>query len=135
MTKSEFVIMEHRAKKAGKHFDFRFRMPNSNDWDSYACRKEIPNETGKKILAIKTTIHTREEALLTGEIKDGYGAGFLTKWDSGKCDILKYTKNHIVIKLKGKKITGTFHMISITNIKLKGGKKNQYLFFKGKLDD
>ena len=26
--KSEFVIMEHQAKKAGLHFDLRFVMPN-----------------------------------------------------------------------------------------------------------
>jgi len=134
MTKSEFVVMKHYAKRAGEHFDFRFRIPKSNKWDSYACRKEIPTEKNKKILSIKTTIHSRKEALLTGEIESGYGAGILKKWDSGKCNILKYKRNHIVIQLFGKKLTGTFHLVQITNIKTMESKnKNHYLMFKGNL--
>ena len=84
MTPSEFVIMKHEAKRAGLHYDLRFKMPKSNMWDSYAVRKGVPTEPGKKVLAVKTTLHSRKEALLTGNIKDGYGAG--GKGSSGECN-------------------------------------------------
>ena len=131
MTTSKFVIMKHEAKKAGLHYDLRFRIPKSKDWDSYAIRKGVPTEAGKKVLAIKTTIHSEKEALLTGNITDGYGAGKLTKWDNGTCIIHKYNDKHITIEFKGSKVKGIYHMIS-TGFIDKDFKKPTYLLFKGK---
>jgi len=130
MTPSEFVIMEHNAKKAGLHYDLRFKMPNSNMWDSYAVRKGVPTEPGKKVLAVKTTLHSRKEALMTGYIEDGYGAGKLTKWDGGKCIIIKYSDSHIAIDFQGSKVKGTYHFIST----VKAGDKDSksYFLFKSK---
>jgi DNA ligase D-like protein (predicted 3'-phosphoesterase) len=131
MTPSEFVIMKHEAKKAGLHYDLRFKMPNSNMWDSYAVRKGVPTEPGTKVLAVKTTLHTRKDALLTGNIEDGYGAGQLTKWDSGKCIIIKYSSSHISIDFKGSKIKGTYHFIS--TVKAGDKDKKSYFLFKSKV--
>jgi len=60
--------MKHQAKRAGLHYDLRFKMPNSKDWASFAVPKGIPTTPGKKVLAIKTTTHSEKEALLTGVI-------------------------------------------------------------------
>jgi len=132
-TQSKFVIMKHEAKKAGLHYDLRFRMPKSKDWASYAVRKGVPTSPGKKVLAVKTTIHNEKEALLTGYIKDGYGAGKLTKWDGGSCVIHKYSDRHITIEFKGSKIKGIYHMISIKTIKNLNKSTKEYFLFKGKL--
>lgn len=130
MNRSEFVIMEHKANRAGLHYDLRFKMPKSNMWDSYAVRKGVPTEPGKKVLAVKTTLHTRKEALLTGNIKDGYGAGNLKKWDGGSCDIIVYSNNHIAINFHGNKINGLYHFINTVKA---GDKDNKsYFLFKSK---
>lgn len=131
MSQSKFVIMKHNADKAGLHYDLRFKMPKSNDWASYAVPKGVPTSPGKKVLAIKTTVHSEKEALLTGHITDGYGAGKLSKWDGGSCDIIKYDDSHVTIEFKGSKIKGIYHLIS-TGVMDKDFKKPTYLLFKGK---
>lgn len=130
MTPSVFVIMEHDAKRAGLHFDLRFRMPDSVMWASFAVPKGVPTKPGKKVSAFRTKDHTRRDAMLTGIIKDGYGSGRLTIWDLGKCNILKYTNDRIALELFGRKIKGIYHLISIAK---PGVTQNRtHLLFKSK---
>lgn len=131
-TNSYFVIMKHQAKRAGLHYDLRFKMPNSNMWASFAVRKGIPSSPGQKVLAVRTHDHSRSEALFTGKIKEGYGAGKLTKWDGGSCIILKYTTGSMSIEFKGSKIKGVYHLIN-TGVMDKKFDKEQYMLFKGKV--
>ena len=65
---SRFIVTEHKAKKAGTHYDLRFQIPNSSKWASFACRKEIPTKPGQKILAVRTHDHSQKEALFIGKI-------------------------------------------------------------------
>ncbi len=131
-SKSKFVVMKHNADKAGLHYDLRYKMSNSNNWNSFAVRKGVPTEIGKKVLAVKTTIHTESEALFTGKIKKGeYGAGTLSKEDGGSCEIIKDTKKHIALDLKGSKYKGLYHLIS-TGFVDKDYKKPTYFLFKGR---
>jgi len=135
--KSKFVISEHHAKRAGKHYDVRFKMPDSKLWFSSATKKQIPLKFGDKVSLWRTHDHSEKEALMVGFIEDGYGAGQLKDWDKGKCTILKWEPTrHIVIDFKGRKIKGIYHILAISVI---GGKKKwgdsknkQYLFFKAK---
>lgn len=129
--KSKFILVKHQAKKAGLHYDLRFKIPDSKDWDSFALRKGIP-KGNEKVLAVRTTIHSEKEAKFVGKIESGYGAGVLTKYDSGSCDILIYEPgNHIEIRFNGSKLKGIYHFINMK--KIGRGEINQYLFFKGKL--
>ena len=131
MTKSKFVLMQHQAKKAGLHFDLRFKMPGKRDWDSYAIPKGPPSGSEKRMV-VRTTIHSEDEALFTGKIESGYGAGVITKDDSGSCDILQYDPGKkMTIRFNGSKLKGIYHFINLAHIKK--GEKNQYWFFKGKL--
>ena len=57
-------------------------MPKSKNWISFAVRKGVPTETGVKVLAVRTHDHDEKEALFLGTIKDGYGAGKLTKFEA-----------------------------------------------------
>jgi ribonucleoside-diphosphate reductase alpha chain len=126
---SKFILIKHKAVRAGLHIDLRFRIPDSKDWASFATKKEIPLNSGKKILLIQTTLHSEKEALLTGTIKSGYGAGTLSKIDGGSCIILKYSKHHIAIDFRGKVLTGVYHFINMTKL---GENQESYLFFKSK---
>lgn len=133
MTNSKFIVIEHSAKRAGKHYDIRFQIPKLNMWASFACRKEIPIKPGVKILAVRTHDHSQKEALFTGKIESGYGAGTLKKWDGGSCDIIKYSTSHISIDFKGSKLKGIYHFVNtgVIDKKSKGGKS--YILFKGRV--
>ena len=128
---SRFIIVKHDAKKARLHYDLRFVMPNSKIWASFAVRKGVPEKTGVKVLAVRTHDHEEKEALFLGTIKDGYGAGKLTKFDDGKCIIHKYKSSHMIVEFKGKKIKGIYHLINTGVFNKKDYKKQQYMLFKG----
>ena len=130
---SRFIIVKHNAIKAGKHFDVRFEIPNSNKWISFACRKIIPTQPGVKILAVRTHDHSQKDALFTGKIESGYGAGTLKRWDGGSCNIIKYSSSHISIDFKGNKIKGIYHLIN-TGVIDKDYKGRKYMLFKGKIE-
>jgi len=131
MTRSRFIVVLHEAKRAGKHHDLRFVMPNSKIWISFAIRKEIPLTPGNKVLAVRTHDHTEEEALFTGEITDGYGKGKLTKWDDGKCEIIKFASKHMIVKFGGRKLKGVYHLVNLGVVNRKY-REQHFLFFKGK---
>jgi len=131
MDKSKFIVVKHEAKRAGLHYDLRFIKPDKSNWMSFAVRKGIPTEVGKKHLASRTHDHSDKEALFLGTIESGYGAGKLTKFDDGSCDILKYSPSHIVINFHGKKIKGTYHLIN-TGVANRKFNENTFMLFKGK---
>jgi len=133
MTKSKFIVVEHDAKKARLHWDVRFQMPKSKIWASFAVRKGVPLQPGKKVLAVRTHDHTEKEALFLGTIKDGYGAGRLKKWDDGICIVHKFGPGHILVDFKGKKVKGIYHFISTGVIDKSQYKLKQYMLFKGKI--
>jgi bifunctional non-homologous end joining protein LigD len=128
MFKSEFVVVKHEAKRAGLHYDFRFKLERSDMWASFAVPKGVPEKAGEKMLAIRTPDHNKKDALLTGTLSSGYGAGKFTMYDKGPCEILKFTDRHISIKLNGKIFKGTYHLFEIAGT----SKQKQYFLFKGK---
>jgi len=129
---SRFIVVKHDAKKARLHYDLRFVMPNSKLWMSFAVRKGVPTETGSKVLAVRTHDHDEEEALFLGTIKDGYGAGKLSKFDDGRCIIKKFTSSHMTIDFKGRKVKGIYHLINVGLFdKSKKYKHQQFILFKG----
>lgn len=131
--KSEFIVVKHEAKRANLHYDLRFKMPNSHNWASFAVKKGIPLTGYTKVLANRTHDHSDEDALFLGVIESGYGAGKLSMWDEGKCDILKFTNSHMTIDFKGKKVKGVYHLVSIGMIH-SNYKNRGYLLFRGKIN-
>ena len=132
MNRSEFVVTEHKAKRAGLHWDLRFEIPKSDMWASFAVRKGVPLNPGTKVLAVRTHDHKRDEALLTGKLDTGYGAGTFKEWDRGTCIIHRYTIAHMAIEFKGKKVKGLYHLVN-TGVVDKNFKGEQYFLFKGKI--
>jgi DNA ligase D-like protein (predicted 3'-phosphoesterase) len=131
MTKSKFIVVEHHAIKARLHFDLRFKMPDSENWISFAVRKGVPLSSGIKVLAVRTHDHSEEEALFLGKIESGYGAGELKKWDEGECDIIKFGTGHLTVDFHGTKVKGIYHFVN-TGVIDREYKKQQYILFKGK---
>ena len=135
MKKVRFVIHSHKALRAGYHQDLRFEDPvKPNHWHSFAVPKEVPLEAGKRVLAIKTHIHTEKEALFKGDIPAGeYGGGNLELYDQGICGIKKFTSAHIILILQGKKVNGLYHLISLGNVNSETFKQQEYLLFKSRI--
>lgn len=136
---AEFILVKHDAKKRGTHYDLRFEKPNSKKWISFATpknsREKPPPEKGEKMTLVQTEDHTKEEAKFTGKIEKGYGAGTITKVDSGKCDVKKYSEAHIVVDFKGSKLKGVYQFVNVAKFSKSGksaDEEKRYVFFKGK---
>lgn len=129
--RSKFIIVDHKAKRAGQHQDLRFKQPSSSWWDSFAVPKGVPTKVGLRVLAVKTNKHSEKDALFIGKIDEGYGKGQLSKFDDGICEIEKYTSAHIVLVFKGAKIKGRYHLVS-TKVVGKDKKYKEFMLFKGK---
>ncbi len=135
MKKIRFVIHNHKARRAGYHQDLRFEDPNkSNHWHSFAVPKTVPLHSGKRVLAIKTHIHSEKEALFKGDIPAGeYGGGNIELFDQGVATLNKFTPAHITITMQGRKVKGLYHLISLGNVDTGKFKQQQYLLFKSKV--
>lgn len=119
---TKFVLMEHTIKNK-KHHDIRIKT-GKDRWDSFAIiKKDDSSIQDKKLLAIRTKVHSETSALFTGKTKTGK----ISKIDSGACEILKYNKQQVVIKFDGSHLNGVYHFIYVL------GKENHYLIFKGKI--
>lgn len=128
LKKSEFVVVEHKAKKAGLHHDFRIKKPDGDMWVSFAIRKGVPTKPGEKVLAVKQPDHSKEDALIKGELETGYGAGLFKHLDKGQCEISVWDEmKHIRLNLKGKTYKGTYHIVKMLSFG-----KDSWLVFKSK---
>jgi len=136
MSNSKYILVKHQAIKRGLHYDLRFRKPDSQNWVSFALNELPPTEPGKKIYIVMTTLHSESQALFIGTIPEGeYGAGKLSKVESGSCEVLKFSNSHIVVDFHGSKFNGIYHFVNTSLFgKRRDFSKKVYSFFKGKLD-
>jgi len=72
-----FLVGQHEADRAGKHYDVRLGTPETGLL-SWATRKELPENPGESIRLIPQPVHSWEYQFFSGEIPKGhYGAGFV----------------------------------------------------------
>ena len=84
---ADFIIQEHNARKAGKHYDLRLGTPDTGLY-SWAMRKGLPQPGGKPVLAVRQPIHEYGYKDFEGNIPEGYGAG----------DVRKARENEVVLQ-------------------------------------
>lgn len=103
-----FVVHEHLAEKAGKHFDLRLadKAGNAHSW----ALRYWP-AVGEKRLAVQQPTHTREYMTFKGVIEDGYGKGQVNIFRSGHCEIRKMNDNEVVFHLMDKRNVEEFVLI------------------------
>ena len=91
------AVQEHKAKRAGKHYDLRLVGPKSTKAHSWALPKgRLPTKKDKMLLAMQQATHTKNYALnFTGEIPEGYGAGTVTMPIKEKVKMLKMTPDRV----------------------------------------
>ena len=119
-----FVVHEHKAKRAGLHYDLRIEV--GDHLESYACRKGLPLVPGVKRLLIRQVDHEKWWLNFEGEIKEGYGQGTLKIWDKGTYKELSNKKNVRVLEFHGKKLKGLYVLVKL------GSSSDSYIIFKKK---
>lgn len=108
-TPLSFVRQEHRAKRAGKHEDFR--IGNEGGMYSWALRKGLPQKAGEKHLAITQPLHTYAYRNFEGTIGKGYGSGTVRKIEGGELILLEATPNKIKFTRSDKRNSPLYVMI------------------------
>ncbi len=95
-----FSIQEHKAKRAGKHYDLRLVQPLTDRAHSWVIPKaKLPKKKDKMLLAIQQPTHKRDYALhFTGTLGSGYGAGTVTMPIKEKITMLKMTDQRVKFK-------------------------------------
>jgi hypothetical protein len=134
---SKFALFEHKAKKAGLHYDLRVTIPDSKNWASFAFRKDPSKiKQGEKFTCVRTHDHTEKEAMFTGVIDAGeYGAGVLKLIEKGTCEIITFKSTRMAVDFRGKKLSGLHHFINVTVFGYKSsGSNKMYSFFKGRVE-
>ena len=106
-----FALHEHKARKAGLHYDLRLEWHNGKVM-SFAMRHQPPTTPGIKRLAIEQPLHGVESLDFEGVIEEGYGAGELRKIDSGNYDLAKESEEELLLVFRGGILNGTYVMLN-----------------------
>lgn len=78
----DWLIQEHEAERAGRHYDIRFGGPERGLY-SWATRKELP-EPGQRRAVFQQPLHSYGYREFEGEIPEGYGKGTVRPKEQGK---------------------------------------------------
>lgn len=109
MVRLRFVVHEHDARRAGLHYDLRLEMDGVlKDW---AFRKQPPLEPGVRRYGVEQEDHGLEWLDFEGEIAEGYGAGTMRIWDRGEYEILESSRDKLVLRFHGSKLTGNYVLL------------------------
>jgi len=113
--KGKFVIQEHDADKAGKHWDIRIEMPKGSGsvYRSFVDKKAQLPAKGKKIFLIESEDHPMSYGEFEGKIPKGeYGAGDVKIVDKGTYELLDVEGDKkYVMNFGGKKLKGEYALI------------------------
>lgn len=102
------AVQEHKAKRAGKHWDLRLVDPMTGRAHSWAIPKyHLPDIGERPILAIRTPTHTSDYALTFGiagpqAIGHGYGAGTVQMARKEQVKIVSSSPDKIKFETHGK---------------------------------
>ncbi len=126
-----FVIQEHHASRL--HWDLR--LERDGVLVSWAVPRGIPHSTSRNSLAVMTEDHPMEYAEFEGTIPRGeYGAGTMTIWDDGRCELEKWRDDEIIFTLEGRP-GGPLGRVRLALIRTDGeGERSTWLLHRMKTD-
>lgn len=113
--KTLFSVQEHfqRAKRSS-HFDLRVLDPKKKVLWSWAFPKLKFPEEGEKSLAIRTANHKLSYMYFEGRLDNG---DVVSLYDKGKCHVLVYRYNLIIMYFNGAKLKGVYNFIKLFSSK------------------
>jgi len=96
-----FVVNEHLAERAGRHFDLRIQYPYRPQLASWAVPKAfIPSKPKERVLALRTNDHSRLWLYFKGTIEAGYGKGEVKIYAKGHLIIHEWSETKILFTVK-----------------------------------
>lgn len=127
---SQYVIHEHLALRAGKHWDLRIQIPRKRLLASWALPKSyIPTKYGEKVLAVRGHDHGAYWLYFEGSIPKGeYGAGTIKILEKGTLEVLGWSDRFWTIIGNGNLFQGRYHL---TKFKPKEKKTDTWILLKG----
>ena len=107
-----YVLQKHETQRNPKrpHFDLRIGTPSTNLFSWAIPGAELP-EPGQKKLAPQTQLHTFAYGNFEGPIREGYGAGNVTRADRGQVLIRKVQPNSIHFTIAHTKVPVRYSLI------------------------
>lgn len=96
--KWDLSIQEHKAERAGPHYDLRLVKPGTGIAWSWAVRN-LPRNPGDKALAVRQPDHTAAYATWEGNISSGYGKGKVSLFQHDKIEVTKSDGRHITFNV------------------------------------
>ncbi len=107
----KFIIQEHRARRAGKHYDWRVPGgPKGRELYSWATKHELPGP-GEKRMLYQQPLHAAPYEEFQGELTSGYGAGHVKTHTRGSMIVTKAEPSKISFVLTHKRYPEYFTMI------------------------
>lgn len=110
-TEWEFGVHDHRAERAGRHFDLRLGDPNTKHAHSWAIPKAKLPEQGETLLAVQQPTHTIEYMDFRGVIKEGYGKGEVKLHLRSNAEVLAADNNFVRFNLYEGRVNQEFALI------------------------
>lgn len=99
------MIQEHHARRL--HWDLR--LERDGVLVSWALPRGVPLDPSRNRLAIHTEDHPLDYFDFEGEIPAGnYGAGTVTRWDSGTYEAEKFRGDEVIVTLRGERVEGRY---------------------------
>jgi DNA ligase D-like protein (predicted 3'-phosphoesterase) len=106
-----YLVHEHFSRS--HHFDLRLEFDGV--LRSWAVPKGLSTEPGVRRLAMQVPDHALSYAPFEGEIPEGsYGAGKVEIWDRGTFDVVEHANDKLVVRIRGRRIQGTYHLVRAT---------------------
>lgn len=105
---TKYVMQEHLADKAGKHYDFRIKVGGLAH--SWAIPKGLP-KAGEKRLAVLQPPHKVSYMGYEGLIPSGYGAGTVKIAEAGKMEISEWGEQKKIFSILDGKNAGMYAMV------------------------
>jgi len=111
----DYVIHQHNAYRAGKHYDLRIVYPKKKAMASFALPKAKFPDFGERFLLIKGPDHSIKEWLGPhDDIEKGkFGGGSFDIIQIGKMELLGWGSRHITFRITEGKINGKFSLIKM----------------------
>ena len=118
---TEYIIHQHNAIRAGKHYDLRIKYKNKNALASFALPKAKFPSVGERLLVVRTPDHGVSWLGPHAPIPEGnYGAGTFDVVQSGDMMVYGWSNKLITFSIKGKKINGKFTIVKTNYGKKRG---------------
>lgn len=107
----KWVIQEHNARRAGKHFDVRMGGgPKGSELFSWATKHPLPGP-GEKRMLFQQPLHKGSYGDFQGTLHSGYGAGTVKTHDKGHVIVTKSEPDKISFIIAHKKYPEYFTLL------------------------